>query len=270
MNKKLLCIVAGLSLGLLNGCGTQPEPEIISEVTENTVEGTETADGGETPETMGHAGDSEEADAWEELSEEQRALFRQELLFLQQGFRQHDIQGSYTVYFAQPSEWKDQPFQKMLLEGEEGLWEESFFYNYDPERDWYTFSGQYEPVLTKDDFYLARDDEEAEEFRTASVYQAELSAEMDMEVPLRFDIPSGPMVCDLWLMDDDRDYLMTYVYVYKDERLGVTVEIEYPQYSVYTPELEEVEKINQCIREAFFSGDFYNTDPWRPRQEKYC
>ncbi|MBD5467530.1 MAG: hypothetical protein HDR21_05175 [Lachnospiraceae bacterium] len=262
MNKKLLCIAVGLSLGLLNGCGTQTEPEIVSEVTENAAEGMETADGVETPEAMEHAGDSEEADAWEELSEEQRALFQQELLFLQQGFRQHDIQGSYTVYFAQPSEWKDQPFQKMLLEGEEGLWEEHFFYNYDPERDWYTFSGQYEPVLTKYDFYLARDDEEAQEFRTASVYQAELSAEMALEAPLRFDIPSGPVVYEERRVDENADYLDMYIYVYQDERLGVTVAVEYPQYSVYTPGLEDVKKINQYIREAFFL--------WNPEELMDC
>lgn len=254
MNKKLLCIAVGLGLGLLNGCGTQTEPEIVSEVTENTAEEMETADGVETSEAMEHAGDSEEADAWEELPEEQRALFRQELLFLQQGFRQHDIQGSYTVYFAQPSAhaWKDQLCQEMLLEGEEGLWYESFNYNYDSEQNWYTFSGEYEPVLTKNDSYLAKDDEDAQEFRTASVYQAELSAEMDLEAPLRFDIPSGPVVYEDRRIDEHADYLDMYIYVYKDERMGVTVTVEYPQYSVYTPGLEEVEKINQCIREAFF------------------
>ncbi|MBD5532972.1 MAG: hypothetical protein HDQ98_12390 [Lachnospiraceae bacterium] len=262
MYKKILGIVAGLGLCLLNGCGTQPEPEIISEVTENAAEGTETADGGETPEAMAHAGASEEADAWEELPEEQRALFRQELLFLQQGFRQHDIQGSYTVYFAQPSEWKDQPFQKMLLEGEEGLWYESFTYNYDPERDWYTFSGEYEPVLTKNDSYLAKDDEDAQEFRTVSVYQAELSAEMNLEAPLRFDIPSGPVVYEDLRIDENADYLDMYIYVYKDERMGVTVTVEYPQYSVYTPGLEDVKKINQCIREAFFL--------WNPEELMHC
>lgn len=47
------------------------------------------------------------------------ALFTQELLFLQQGLRQHDIKGAYTVYFAPP---EDCFTQELLIEGSGGLW----------------------------------------------------------------------------------------------------------------------------------------------------
>ena len=94
------------------------------------------------------------------------------------------------------------------------------------------------PIPTKNLFYTSDNDNGVEKFKDDAVYQAELSAKTDLEAPLRFDIPSGPVI-----YDDRRaegkwgDDLYTYVYVYQDERLGVSVEIEYPQYSLYAYEV---------------------------------
>lgn len=202
---------------------------------------------------------------------EYEALFQQELLFLQQGFRQHGIEGDYTVYFVQPEDQSDQfCYQDMLLEGEEGFWHERLSYTYAQKKDWYTFSGVYEPVLTKDLFYTSKNDKEVEAFKEDAVYQAELSAGMDLEAPLRFDIPPGPVIYDDRRAEGNwGDDLYTYVYVYQDDRLGVTVEIEYPQYSLYTDELPKVEEINQRIKEAFFYGYGRDNEEWDPSGEMY-
>ena len=207
---------------------------------------------------------------------EYEALFQQELLFLQQGFRQHGIEGNYTVYFAQPDEQPEWTcYQDILLEGEEGFWYERLSYKYDENQNWYTFCGQYEPVLTKDMltkdiFYASHNDEWVETFKDDAIYQAELSAGTDLQAPLRFDIPSGPVI-----HDDRREEgnwgedLYTYVYVYQDDRLGVTAEIEYPQYSLYADELPKVEEINQRIKEAFFYGYRLDNEEWDPAGEMY-
>ena len=124
-------------------------------------------------------------------------MARQELLFLQQGFRQHGVEGTFTVYFAPAGE--DQR-QELLLEDPEGLfWRESFTCEWDGEGDWYTFSNLFEPVLTgnRDLWNRAREaDGETAAFQAAAVYTAELSADMDLETPLRFDVPPGPVVYD--------------------------------------------------------------------------
>ena len=121
-------------------------------------------------------------------------MVRQELLFLQQGFRQHGVEGTYTVYFAPAGEERE-----LLLEDPEGLfWRESYTCTWDEERDWYTFSNLFEPVLTQNPDWnrTGEADEETASFQAAAVYTAELSADMDLNTPLRFDVPPGPVVYD--------------------------------------------------------------------------
>lgn len=197
-------------------------------------------------------------------------LFLQELLFVQQGFRQHGIEENYTVYFAEPEQSEDGwSYQDMLLEGEDGCWKESISYTYDQNADWYTFEGQFEPALVKDSLYISSD-KEAEEFKKAAVYQTELSARSEIGMSVRFDIPSGPVVYDDRREEGDwDDDLYTYVYVYQDERMGVTIEIEYPQYSLYTDKISNVEEINQRIRESFFYGYGTGNGEWTPSGEMY-
>ena len=155
-------------------------------------------------------------------SEEGTALFLQELHFLQQGFRQHRVQGMYTVYFALPEETG----QALLVEGEEGCWEEQFSLVFDEERNWYTFAGVYEPVLSGAEPDMG--EEEAEAFKAAAVYRAALSADMDLEGAIRFDIPSGPVTNDVRRETGDLDRLETWLYLYQDQRLGFTAPNENP------------------------------------------
>lgn len=123
-------------------------------------------------------------------------MARQELLFGQQGFRRHGVEGAFTVYFAPPGN----DCQELLLEDREGLfWRESPACEWDEDRDWYTFSNLFEPMLTGsgDRWNRAREaDEETAAFQAAAVYGAGLSADMDLETPLRFDVPPGPVAYD--------------------------------------------------------------------------
>lgn len=195
-------------------------------------------------------------------------MARQELLFLQQGFRQHGVEGTFTVYFAPAGE--DQR-QELLLEDPEGLfWRESFTCEWDGEGDWYTFSNLFEPVLTgnRDLWNRAREaDGETAAFQAAAVYTAELSADMDLETPLRFDVPPGPVVYDRrWGGGQEAPARMILrLYLYQDPRLGFTAEIEYPQYAEYLVDFPDPEKVNSRIREAFFYG--CGGEPFLPEQE---
>lgn len=194
-------------------------------------------------------------------------MVRQELLFLQQGFRQHGVEGSYTVYFAPAGE--DQ-HQELLLEDPEGIfWEESFTCTWDEERDWYVFSDLFEPVLAQNPAWnQAREaDGETAAFQDSAVYQAELSADMDLGTPLRFDMPPGPVAYDRqWGGGKEApDRMLFCLYLYQDPRLDFRAEIEYPQYAEYLVDFPNPEKVNERIREAFFYG-YYDEDALHPEQ----
>ncbi|MDE6455700.1 MAG: hypothetical protein K2L38_07345 [Dysosmobacter sp.] len=205
----------------------------------------------------------------EEAAREQSPppVFQQELLFLQQGLRQRGIEGSFTVYFAPPEE----NCQELLLEDQEGLfWQERFTFEWDEERDWYAFSGLFEPVLAQAQGLWSWAKEAGEEtaaFRAAAVYQAELSADMDLETPLRFDVPPGPVVYDRqWGGGQEAPARMIFrLYLYQDPRLSFTAEIEYPQYVESLVDFPDPEAVNERIREAFFYG--YGGNSFRPEGE---
>lgn len=193
------------------------------------------------------------------------AMARQELLFLQQGFRQHGLKGTFTVYFAPP----ENDCQELLLEDPEGLfWRESFTCTWDEARDWYTFSDLFEPVLAGNGDLRAREpDGETAAFQAAAVYTAQLSADMDLETPLRFDVLPGPVVYDRrWGGGQEAPARMIVcLYLYQDPRLGFTAEIEYPQYVESLVEFPDPEAVNERIREAFFCG--CDGEPFRPERE---
>ncbi len=189
----------------------------------------------------------------QETPEVPPASFRQALLFLQQGFRQHGVEGTYTVWFAPAGEDR----QELLLEDPEGrFWQESFTCTWDEERDWYTFSNLFEPVLTQEGDRWAREaDGETAAFQAAAVWQTELTADRDLDVPLRFDVPPGPSVYDRqWGGGKEAPPRMLYrLWLYQDPRLQFTAEVEYPQYAEYLADFPDPEKVNARIREAFFS-----------------
>ncbi|MCI9331476.1 MAG: hypothetical protein HFG05_04795 [Oscillibacter sp.] len=192
-------------------------------------------------------------------------MVRQELLFLQQGFRQHGVEGIYTVYFAPTGEDRH---QELLLKDPEGLfWEESFTCTWDEERDWYAFSDLFEPVLTQNPAWnrATEADGETAVFLASAVYRAELSADMDLGTPLRFHVPPGPVVYNRqWGGGKEApDRMLFCLYLYQDPRLDFRAEIEYPQYAEYLVDFPNPEKVNERIREAFFYG-YYDEDALHP------
>ena len=201
------------------------------------------------------------------------ALFTQELLFLQQGLRQHDIKGTYTVYFALPeSDSQDCFAQKLLIEGSDGLWWERFTYTYGAQRDWYTFTGAFEPILlppTARAEYAEADREEKEAFRAAAVRSAALCADTDIDAPLRFDVPPGP-VTYCWRQEEAvwESGMETYTYLYQDSRLDFTAQIAYPQFTADA--LPRAEEVNGRLRDALFYGYPYDkTADWSPAELLY-
>ncbi|MDE6128538.1 MAG: hypothetical protein K2G16_05025 [Lachnospiraceae bacterium] len=88
------------------------------------------------------------------LAPETEALFSQILLFLQEGFRQHDISKTYQVYFTPPDEaYTDDNGHTvmhcdLLLEDTDNdgtksiYWYENVNYIFDEDSGWYTFTWQ--------------------------------------------------------------------------------------------------------------------------------
>ncbi len=189
----------------------------------------------------------------------------QQLFFLQQGLRQHSVEGTFTVYFAPPEGEQ----QELLLEDAEGLfWRESFACAWDEDRDWYAFSNLFEPVLTQNRDAWAREaDGETAAFQAAAVCRAELSADTDLGASPRFDVPPGPVVYDRqWGGGKEAPPRMIFcLYLYQAPRLGFSAEIEYPQYAKWLADFPDPEKVNARIREAFFYG--YYDGPFRPEGE---
>lgn len=198
------------------------------------------------------------------------ALFAQELLFLQQGLRQHGVEGTCTVYFAPPETCPDLFAQDLLIEGTEGLWWERLTGTYDKERDWYTFTGSFEPILLPETVrgeYAETDREEKEAFRDAATARAELSADMDLPTPLRFDVPPGPVTyCQRQEEMDWGSAIETYTYLYQDLRLDFSAEIRCPRFAA----LPRAEEVDRRLEEALFYGcpDGRNS-AWSPAELWY-
>ena len=203
---------------------------------------------------------------------EWEALFAQELLFLQQGLRQHGVEGVYTVYFAPPEPYPRGAFaQDLLIEGDAGLWWERFTCTFDPAQNWYNFTGSFEPILLSVPARLAyaEADQEKETFRAAAVCQTALSADLDLTTPLRFDVPPGPVTYNqrqeakAWESE-----LETWTYLYQDPRLDVTARITYPQLAPGA--LPQAEELNRRLKDALFYGYPYGQNStWDPTELLY-
>lgn len=201
------------------------------------------------------------------------ALFTQELLFLQQGLRQHGVEGAYTVHFAPPEADSQNCFvQDLLIEGDDGLWWERFTCTYDAQRNWYTFTGTFEPVLlplTVRTSYAEADLEEKEAFRAAAVRSAALCADADIDTPLRFDVPSGPVTyCRRQEETVWESGMETYAYLYQDSRLDFTARIAYPQFTADA--LPRAAEVNGRLQDALFYGYPYGSSAdWNPAELPY-
>ncbi len=213
------------------------------------------------------------------LAPETEALFSQILLYLQEGFRQHDISKTYQVYFTPPDEaYTDDNGNTvmhcdLLLEDTDNngtksiYWYENVNYIFDEDSGWYTFTWQYEPVMTQDDsLAYDADSSHVAELLENYIYETALSVDTVIDTPIRYYAPSGPFIFDSLFatfspfsfskhMASSSDKL----YTYQDNRMGVSVIIHYPALHVSDSDLTRT--LNAHIRDAFFYGYNWNEEP---------
>ncbi|MDE5698799.1 MAG: hypothetical protein K2I96_15570 [Lachnospiraceae bacterium] len=267
---KLFCAgsICALLAALLTGCGSTEKAALES--------------------TGNHTGEvslPEEAALSEEtiLSEEVSSstlpeVYQQMLLYIQEGLRGHGIEGTYQVYFGTAGDDSDMAFGsggsydcELLLEGEGNLWMERLSYAYDEDSGWYTFDGQYEPVLAGDLVWSENEDSDfVTKMRADSVYVHAVSGEMQLPYPVRYCAESGPVERDERIEmcpheqrgETDSYDLWTMLYTYEDERLDMYITILYPRISMYAAyddaEMKSLQdSVNALIRDAFFYSYTY-------------
>lgn len=225
-------------------------------------------------------------------SEEQEVnpLLIQAILFIQDGFRTYEIEDTYQLYFAEPTE---DDVKYALVYGDKMCWGH-FAYSYDEDTDWYTFRSQYEPIFANvndEDWWQENRKYAAsniEEIVESSVYEIEISRYTDIIASRRYDGQNGPVEKDEWFdywrdgthynSEDDITYsVRAKLYTYYDERLDIHIIIEYPDVSLdgsYKDDvvLELQNKINEQLKGAVFYGywsDSYNDGVLHPSDEMY-
>lgn len=242
------------------------QEEQMAESTEDQVEGPseETAD---NP-TQTYAGlSAEQADAYEQMA-----------LYIQEGFRIYGIEGIYQAYFG-PIEAEEESFScDILLEGTDGLWSEYISYAIDEETAWYTFEGQYEPIFSKDSFWMVDEDSSyAIDLLENYQYKIQIASNIDLPAAVHFYSDSGSIERDRWKDVPFGDvesgynyYVYPTLYTYQDERLDTDIIIEYPYVSLsVTLADDELEaEINEALRDAFFYG-YFSEDRLSPESELY-
>lgn len=224
--------------------------------------GSEPAHTGSEPAPPDKAGKSETACPTE--------VFDQILLFLQEGLRERGLMDTYQVYISQPEAMEKNFYCEALLKKSDEYYSEEFHYTYDSEKDWYVFSGQYEPVLAKDGWFQQENSETVQELLQSCIYTAELSAYTDIGAPVRYFSENGPVVKDDFkdVAYSSLDIVWPYLYTYQDERLQINITIEYAQLELPDKALEE--SLNGMVRNAFFYS--YGSDPaerLKPEEHMY-
>ncbi len=281
----------------LSGCGYEKEgtenpgveresseagtenPGVEQESSEAGTEAPETER--EKTETRRQKPESEREDCLMTFSELPGA-YRQILLYVQEGFRKYHVEGEYQaclgpihgagaelwvdgVYMGTEEEADSYFFCDILLEGESGLWSERLAFTYDAEADWYSFSGQYEPLFAGDQFYAEQSDSSyVEEFLSACVYRTTVARDGEIGASARYDSENGPLEKDLFIdhawnfrIREDNGLswqIVPKIYCYWDDRLDVNIQIQYPWLEM-DQGMEEMEAaVNERLREAFFYG----------------
>lgn len=271
MPKKMMVLGSMALCIALYGCGSGENPAetagAISEETEQSSEHTQTG--------------TETDDGTEPALSKVSGAYRQIAMYIQEGFRKYHVEGEYEAYFGPiggraEGIWVDGCYVgtgdetsdmffccDILLEGQGRQWREGMAFTYDAEADWYTFSSQYEPLLSGDTFYAEWDDSYAAEVLEDCVCQLTISRDADIAAPIRYDSEYGPLEKDLYLehnwnfacRETGLPYqIVSKAYFYWDERLDTDISIRYP-YVKLDEGKEEMEKtVNEKLREAFFYG----------------
>lgn len=192
-----------------------------------------------------------------ELTEAQLDAYQQMTLFIQEGFRTYRVEGSYEAYFSAIEEEDGAYSCNILLDGKENLWSEEIDYTYDAQTGWYTFEGQWEPILVQDTFWaLEEDDSFVVEIKTNYAYKTQIAQKLDIAIPIHYYAQSGPAEHQesmlLWHGEEDKDLSYTLkpmIYTYQDNRLDVSTTIAYLQ--IYHDNQELEDRINEHLKEAF-------------------
>ncbi|MDE6923845.1 MAG: hypothetical protein K2P59_01095 [Acetatifactor sp.] len=201
-----------------------------------------------------------QADAAAGLSPEQTDAYEQMALYIQEGFRVYRITENYQAYFGPIEKLEEESFVcDILLEGADILWSERIAYTLEGS-GWYTFSGQYEPVFSKDFSRATKEDSDwAMELKENYQYKVPITERMDMPTAVHYYSEGGPVERDGWKSIPFGEkssgygyYIQPNLYTYQDERLDIDIVIEYPQISLSDDAAEE--RANEILRNAFFYG----------------
>lgn len=291
VNSFVLCIFAGI---FLTGCGSaenrpgenaignaaeQTEGSVGRQATEEMEEpaGEQTAEGMEGSFGEQAAETEKVSEAAPGLSAEETDAYEQMALYIQEGFRIYGIDEAYQAYFG-PIEEEEELFScDILLEGENDLWSESVSYAMDEENDWYTFSGQHEPLFSGDSFWMLREDDSfVTDLKENYRYKARIAGRTDLSASVHYDSEGGPIERDSQKDIPFHDagsgygyYVYPILYTYRDERMDIDIVIEYPEISLpYGADAELEERINEAVRDAFFYG-YYSDDRLYPAEKMY-
>lgn len=210
---------------------------------------------------------------------EQADAYRQMALYIQEGFRTYDVEGTYQAYFGKIWSYNTSYSCDILLEGENEWWEEGIYGSYDAESGWYTFQGDYEPILLENAGEvdrLRKDSDFATKMRENYVYSTQISKDQNIASDIHYHSGNGPIERDFQKeMPATERYARTYSYVwpylysYYDDRMDIDITIEYPQ--IYLDDKTLEKQINEKLRNAFFYSYDYDEEGslLKPREHMY-
>lgn len=203
--------------------------------------------------------------------------YRQMALYIQEGFRTYDVEGTYQAYFGEIRSYNNSCSCDILLEGENEWWEEGIYGSYDAESRWYTFQADYEPILLENAGEvdrLRKDSDFATKMRENYVYSTQISKDQNIASDIHYHSGNGPIERDFRKEVPAteryaRNYSWPYLYSYYDDRMDIYITIEYPQ--IYLDDKTLEKQINEKLRNAFFYSYDYDEEGslLNPREEMY-
>ena len=246
--RKKKSVGRGIALGILlcimlSGCqdaGENPTESVRVDLAENAEE--------QTSGTLAEFSELPEA-------------YQQMAMYIQEGFRKYQIEGSYQAYFGDISELGEHMRCDILLVDEAARWGECLSFAYDEEADWYIFNSQFEPIFSKDLSNAEVKGSDLSEILDNYVYEVTIARDANFAAPIRYTSENGPAERDeyiyySWDHEDKKQkhgyYLVLKSYSYQDERVDINISIQYPQVRLGDERKQIEEVINEKLRAAFF------------------
>lgn len=266
----------GIALGILlcimlsgcQGAGENSTGSVREDLAENMGESLEenaredVAEGLEAnpEETISEAEEEQTSGTLAAFSELPEA-YQQMAMYIQEGFRKYQIEGSYQAYFGAISQLGGHMYCDILLVDEAARWGECLSFAYDEEADWYIFNSQFEPIFSKDCSNAEVKGSSLSEILDNYVYEVTIARDADFAAPIRYTSENGPAERDEYIYypwdHEDKEqghgyYLVLKSYSYQDERVDINISIQYPQVRLGDEGKETEELINEKLRAAFF------------------